>query len=113
MNPSRNVSVTTLPCEIAFKFISRDLNKELLFGLDKEGFVTYFLTQPNRWVNAMQFLRFHTEEFPHLEAVGARYVVVAVYGEWRDGDATNDPNRIPQLRRELRKRFMSRLNNAA
>lgn len=60
----------------------------------------------------MQFLRFHTEEFPHLEAVGARYVVVAVHGDWRDGDATNDRRRIPHLQRELRKRFMNRLNTA-
>jgi len=56
----------------------------------------------------METLRFHTEEFPHLEVVGARYVVVAVYGNWRDGDATNDRRRIPQMQRELRKRFMSR-----
>lgn len=61
----------------------------------------------------MEILRFHTEEFPHLEAVGARYVVVAVYGNWRDGDATNDPQRIPHMQRELRKRFMSRCISGA
>ncbi|HEY0635687.1 MAG TPA: hypothetical protein VGE00_09910 [Gammaproteobacteria bacterium] len=61
----------------------------------------------------MQLLRFHTEEFPHLEAVGARYVVVAVHGSWRDGDATNDRQRIPQMQRELFKRFMNRLKSGS
>jgi hypothetical protein len=61
----------------------------------------------------METLRFHTEEFPHLEGVGARYVVVAVYGTWRDGEATNDRRRIPQVQRELRKRFMSRFIHSA
>lgn len=61
----------------------------------------------------MNILRFHTQEFPHLEDVGARFVVVAVCGEWRDGDVTNDPHAIPKLQRELRKRFMSRLKGAA
>lgn len=38
----------TLLCEIAFKFFSLDLNKELFFGLDMEGGVTYFIIQLNR-----------------------------------------------------------------
>lgn len=61
----------------------------------------------------MEFLRFHTEEFPHLEAVGARYVVVAVHGNWRDGNVTNDRRQIPRMQKELRKRFMSRFENIA
>ena len=61
----------------------------------------------------MKFLRFHTEEFPNLEAAGARYVVVAVCGQWRDGDATNERQMIPQLQRKLRKRYMSRFISAA
>lgn len=61
----------------------------------------------------MEFLNFQTQEFPQLEAVGARFVVVAVYGSWRDGDATNDHRQIPRLQRELRKRFMTRFDEAA
>ena len=56
----------------------------------------------------MEQLRFQTVEFPSLELVGARYVVVAVYGSWRDGEATNDLRQIPRMQRELRKRFMTR-----
>jgi hypothetical protein len=54
-------------------------------------------------------LQFHTEEFPAFQGSGARYVVVAYFGEWRDGDVTDNPALIPQLQRELRKRFMNRL----
>jgi len=54
-------------------------------------------------------LKFHTEELPAYEGAGARYVVVAVYGSWRDGEVTNNPALIPSLQRELRKRFMNRL----
>lgn len=61
----------------------------------------------------MEFLNFQTKEFPQLEAVGARYVVVAVYGAWRDGDVTNDRRQIPRLQRELRKRFMTRFDQVA
>jgi hypothetical protein len=56
----------------------------------------------------MDMLQFHTEEMPMYEALGARYVVVACYGSWRDGEATSNPHLIPQLKRELRKRFMNR-----
>jgi hypothetical protein len=54
-------------------------------------------------------LKFHTQEMPEMAEAGARYVVVAHYGEWRDGLATNYPAEIPKLQRELRKRFMNRL----
>lgn len=54
-------------------------------------------------------LKFHTQELPYLHEAGARFVVVAHYGEWRDGLATNRQAEIPRLQRELRKRFMSRI----
>lgn len=57
----------------------------------------------------MEYLQFHTEEMPELEAVGARFVVVAYCGSWRDGEATSQASRIPQLKRELRRRFMQRV----
>lgn len=57
----------------------------------------------------MEMLKFHIEEMPVMyEGMGARYVVVAHCGSWRDGEATNSPNLIPELKRELRKRFMNR-----
>jgi len=58
-------------------------------------------------------LRFHTEEIPGYEEVGARYVVVAYFGSWRDGEVTNNPASIPGIQRELRKRFMNRLQLSA
>ena len=61
----------------------------------------------------MDMLQLHTEEIPEYEGLGARYVVVAHYGEWRDGEVTNDPKRIPALEQKLRKRFMNRFNRQA
>jgi len=58
-------------------------------------------------------LRFHTEELPAYQEAGARYVVVAYFGTWRDGEVTNNPAMIPGIQRELRKRFMNRLNRCA
>lgn len=57
----------------------------------------------------MEMLKFHTQEMPHYEEAGARYVVVAYCGDWREGEATSNPYMIPQLKRELRKRFMNRI----
>jgi len=54
-------------------------------------------------------LKFHTQDLPEMSEAGARYVVVAHCGAWRDGLATNYPAEIPRLQRELRKRFMNRL----
>lgn len=56
----------------------------------------------------MEYLKFHTEELPQMAGAGARYVVVACCGSWRDGEVTNSTSHIPKLRRELRKRFMNR-----
>jgi hypothetical protein len=56
----------------------------------------------------MTKLIFHTQEIPQLTVAGARYVVVAVCGAWRDGQVTNDASQIPRLQRELRIRFMTR-----
>lgn len=56
----------------------------------------------------MTNLIFHTQEIPQLAVAGARYVVVAVCGAWRDGQVTNDASQIPRLQRELRIRFMTR-----
>ena len=56
----------------------------------------------------MEMLKFHTEEMPMYEEAGARYVVVAYCGSWRDGEATSSPDMIPRIKRELRKRFMNR-----
>lgn len=53
-------------------------------------------------------LQFRTEEIPAYQEIGARYVVVAYFGTWRDGEVTNNPASIPSLQRELRKRFMNR-----
>lgn len=61
----------------------------------------------------MEMLKFHTEEMPMYEEMDARYVVVAHYGAWSDGEATSNPSQIPQLQRELRKRFMNRYATAA
>ncbi len=58
----------------------------------------------------MEHLIFITEEFPHLAEAGARYVVVACCGSWRDGEVTNSATQIGRLQRELRKRFMNRIN---
>lgn len=57
----------------------------------------------------MEYLKFHTQELPQMANAGARYVVVACCGTWRDGEVTNDPAQIPTLQRQLRKRFMNRL----
>ncbi len=59
----------------------------------------------------MDYLTFHTEELPQMAEVGARYVVVACCGSWRDGEITNSASQIPTLRRELRKRFMNRFSS--
>lgn len=56
----------------------------------------------------MDTLKFTTQELPMYEEMGARYVVVAHCGSWRDGEATSNPALIPKLQRELRKRFMNR-----
>ncbi len=61
----------------------------------------------------MEKLKFYTEEMPMYEDMGARYVVVAHCGSWRDGEATSNPSLIPQLQRELRKRFMNRFGSEA
>lgn len=58
-------------------------------------------------------LKFHTQELPEYEDAGARYVVVAYFGSWRDGEVTNNPEKIPVIQRELRKRFMNRLKRRA
>lgn len=60
-----------------------------------------------------EYLKFHTEELPAYHEVGARYVVVAYFGTWRDGEVTNNPAQIPMIQRELRKRFMNRLGRHA
>lgn len=59
----------------------------------------------------MDNIKFHTQDLPQMTEVGARYVVVAHYGEWRDGLATNYKAEIPKLQRELRKRFMKRFDS--
>lgn len=56
-------------------------------------------------------LKFHTQDLPEMSEAGARYVVVAHFENWRDGLATNYPAEIPRLQRELRKRFMNRLQS--
>lgn len=61
----------------------------------------------------MQQLKFHLEDYPQLEALGARYVIVAHCGSWRDGVVTNDAEKISTIKRELRRRFMLRHNMAA
>lgn len=58
-------------------------------------------------------LKFYTQELPAYEEAGARYVVVAYYGDWRDGDVTSNPAHIPVLERNLRKRFMNRIGSNA
>jgi len=60
----------------------------------------------------VESLQFHTEELPELTEAGARYVVVAYCGAWRDGEVTSDATQIPALKRKLRKSFMSRLSAA-
>lgn len=64
----------------------------------------------NTVVIVVEYLKFHTEEFPHLAEAGARYVVVACCGSWRDGGVTSSRDHIAVLKRELRKRFMNRIN---
>lgn len=59
----------------------------------------------------MEVLEFHTQEMPEMTDAGARFVVVAYCGTWRDGMATNSKADIPRLQRELRKRFMNRLES--
>jgi hypothetical protein len=81
--------------------------------LEFHSILLYFKTKHNAWVLAMEFLKFHTQEFPLLEAVGARYVVVAIHGTWRDGGITNDRRQIPRMERELRKRFMTRFEKGS
>lgn len=61
----------------------------------------------------MEMLKFHTHELPPMAAAGARYVVVAYCGRWRDGLATSNRAEIPRMQRELRKRFMRRLEQPA
>jgi hypothetical protein len=61
----------------------------------------------------MAYLTFHTKEYPQFERIGARFVVIAIYGAWRDGEITNNPREIPLMQRELRKRFMTRYDHAA
>lgn len=61
------------------------------------------------WLIAMENLQFYVEELPELAGVGARYVIVAYCGTWRDGEVTSDASDLPALQRKLRKRFMSRL----
>jgi hypothetical protein len=61
----------------------------------------------------MEKLKFHTQDLPQMAEAGARYVVVAHFGEWRDGLTTNYKAEIPKLQRELRKRFMKRFDSAA
>lgn len=56
----------------------------------------------------MEYLKFHTEEMPQLDEAGARYVVVAYSGTWRDGEVTSSVAHIARLQRELRKRYMKR-----
>lgn len=58
----------------------------------------------------MDVLEFHTQEMPEMADAGARFVVVAFCGTWRDGMATNNKADISKLQRELRKRFMNRLS---
>jgi len=58
----------------------------------------------------MDMLKFHVQDLPQMAADGARYVVVAYCGAWRDGMATNYKAQIPRLQRELRKRFMNRID---
>lgn len=60
----------------------------------------------------MHNLTFHTVDMATLAPQGARYVVIAIYGEWREGDVASDPQQIPQVQRELRKRFMTRFDSA-
>lgn len=57
----------------------------------------------------MDYLKFHTEEFPHLAEAGARYVVVACCGTWRDGEVASSIAHVAQIQRRLRKRFMNRI----
>jgi len=59
-------------------------------------------------VFVLEYLSFHTEVMPQLAQVGARYVVVAYCGKWRDGLTTSDESQIPALQRKLRLRFMKR-----
>lgn len=58
----------------------------------------------------MDRLKFHVQDLPQMAEAGARFVVVAYCGEWRDGMATNYQAQIPRLQRELRKRFMNRID---
>ena len=57
----------------------------------------------------MESLQFSVHEVPELADQGINYVVVAICGNWRDGEACNDARQLPQLQRTLRKRFMARL----
>lgn len=61
----------------------------------------------------MEMLQFHIKEFPGYECNGARFVVIAHCGDWRDGEVTNDPRLLPRLEQALRKRFMNRFNRQA
>ncbi len=61
----------------------------------------------------MKELKYSIKEFPALEQSGARYVIIAHFDSWRDGATTSNPLVIPQLKRELRKRFMNRFAIAA
>ena len=44
-----------------------------------------------------------------MAEAGARYVVVACCGTWRDGEVAGFSYQIPRVQRELRKRFMNRV----
>lgn len=61
----------------------------------------------------MNALKYYTEEMPSIAPAGARYVIIAHFGSWREGLTTSNPGAIPQLKRELQKRFMNRFATAA
>ena len=57
----------------------------------------------------MEALQFSVHELPELAEHGAGFIVVAVCGEWRDGEAYDDAWQLPHKQRELRRRFMARV----
>lgn len=59
----------------------------------------------------MSYLKLLTVDIPSLIPQGARYVVIAIYEDWREGEVTNDPRQIPHIERELRKRFLNRFDS--
>ena len=58
-------------------------------------------------------LKFYVNDFPCYEMLGARYVVIALCDNWRDGLVTNDAEKLPTLKYELKKRFMRRFITAS